>query len=135
MHGSRIAILIGTAVAGPALLLPQVRLPNLGPIDGIEGDAWPALVLLAPAVLVAVVGDAARPLRPLASVVAVASGCAGLLLSVVKLLDAGRAARKVAGSVEIGAWVVPSGALIVIGGAVLGLAGALRRREFRRTPW
>lgn len=124
MHLSRIAILVGAAAAAASLLLPQVRLPGLGEVNGIDGDAWPVLLLLAVPVLLALFGDRPRPNHPAAAVVVVAFGCLAFLFSLAKLVDATRAAQRVAGTVGVGAWVIPAAVLLVVGSGLYALIHA-----------
>jgi len=122
VHLSRPVVLAGTAFAGMALLLPFVRLPVLGAIDGIGADAWPALLPAVPAVAAAVFGDWSRGNGPLVGTTALVLACAGLLFAVVKLADALIAIRGVDGaSFGAGSPVLVAAMATVVAGAGLSL--------------
>jgi hypothetical protein len=118
MHRSRL-VLIAAAVLGlVSLLLPFVRFAQLGSVNGFDGYAWPAVVVLAIPALAAAVGDRAESLRPSLAVGAVALAGAAIVLAAVKLADAARAAETPEAVLGAGPWVL-------LGASVLGMAGAL----------
>lgn len=131
MHFARWIILIGFALSAAALALPYLTAPLLGNVNGIEGDAWPVLLFLAPAALLAIFGDRAEGLRPLGAVVAILSGAGGLLFAVAKVADAAAAAdtaRAVSGegSIGLGAWTLVATALLALAGCVAALSRRVR---------
>ncbi len=122
MHPSRPVVIVGTAFALLALVLPFVTLPVIGSIDGFGSDAWPAVAALAPVVLLAVTGDWSRGSRPLAGTIALLLACGGLVFSVAKLTDAIVAARDATGgSLGPGAGVLVGGCAVAAAGAALAL--------------
>lgn len=129
MHFARWTILIGFALSAAALALPYLSAPLLGNVNGIEGDAWPVLVFLAPAGLLAIVGDRAEGLRPVAAIAAILSASVALLFAVAKVADAASAADTARatggeGSIGLGAWALVATVLV----ALIGCVAALSRR-------
>ena len=122
MHRSRRTLLLGTLLAALVILLPVAALPTLGTINGIDGNAWPVLIPLGPALVLFLVGD--RVERPAAAitVVVILLAAAGLGFSIVKLLDAHRAVSDAGGTMAIGAWLLPLTAAVALLGAFLGLS-------------
>jgi len=128
VHPSRWLIVGGSAVAALALLLPFISSPATGSVNGISGDAWPAVALLAPVVAMALLGDRREGFSAWATASSVLLTAAATLFAVQKLVDAVRATRldQAAGevSVGIGAWVLVTGCVI----ALIGAAGTMSRR-------
>ncbi len=105
------------------MLFPFATLPVLGILNGIESAAWPALIPLLPVVLVALIGDWSRGLRPGAAVAVIVTACIGVVFAVVKLADAILAVRNAAGgSLGAGGFVLVLGTLIALGGATAALS-------------
>lgn len=118
MHPWRIVALVGAGFTVLSLPFPFATLPALGAIDGIEAAAWPALLPLAPLVLVAVIGDRRRGLRPLGVVAVLLAASAAVIYSAWKLTDAVLAVRAASGaSLGSGGFVLLGGALVCLGGA------------------
>lgn len=122
MHRSRRTLLVGTLLTALAILLPFADLPTVGAINGIDADAWPALIPLGSALVVFLIGD--RVERPATAITAIAIllTVAGLNFSAIKLLDAHRAVSDAGGSVGIGAWALPLTSGVTLVGAFLGLS-------------
>jgi hypothetical protein len=118
VHPSRPVVIVGGAFALLALVLPFVTLPVIGSIDGFGGEAWPAVAALAPAVLLAAVGDWSHGSAPVPGGVALACACGGLVFAVTKLADAIVAARDAAGG------ALGPGAGVLVGGCAVAAAGA-----------
>jgi len=123
VHYSRSVTLVGVAVAGLALFLPQARFPVVGPVDGFDGAAWPVMLPLAPLVLFALLGDRPEGYRAPLAVVAVLLSCAAVVFSVAKVVDAVAAAGAVeGGAVRAGPWVVLAGAALALLGSLLSFS-------------
>ena len=122
MHRSRRTLLLGTLLAALVILLPVAALPNLGTINGIDGNAWPVLIPLVVALVLFLFGDRAERPAPPVTVIAALLATAGLGFSIVKLLDAHRAVSDAGGSVGIGAWALPVTSAVALLGALLGLS-------------
>lgn len=122
MHVFRPVVLVGAGFAALALVLPFVTLPVVGAVDGISGDAWPALIPIAPVMLDAALGDWSRGNSRSAAAVAIVLSCGGLLFAVRKLVDALDAVRGVEdGSLGPGAPVLVAALAVVVVGAALSL--------------
>jgi hypothetical protein len=126
VHPWRPVALAGFGFAALAMLFPFVTLPVVGVIDGIEADAWPALIPLLPVLAAAVLGDRTEAPGPGAGVALVLLACSSLVFAIVKLSDAIIAVRNVAeGSVGAGPTVLVGGALVAMVGCVVALSRAL----------
>lgn len=124
MHRSRRLAALGVMVAGASLALPFATLPD-GTATGIDADAWPAMLLLAPVMLMAVAGDRGDA-PPAAAVVAAAVLSAGAVgFAMIKLTDAWTAAADTAGSVGPGGWVLAAGTAVALLGCLLGFGRRL----------
>lgn len=122
MHVFRPVVLVGAVFVVLALVLPFVTLPVAGAVDGIAGDAWPALIPIAPVVLNAALGDWRRGNSRWAAAVAIVLSCSGLLFAVRKLIDALEAVRAVEdGTLGPGAPVLVAALSVVVVGAALSL--------------
>lgn len=105
------------------MLFPFATLPVLGILDGIDAAAWPVLIPLLPVVLVALIGDWDRGLRPTGAVMVIVAACLGVVFAVVKLADAILAVRSAAGgSLGAGGFVLVLGTLIALGGSTAALS-------------
>lgn len=123
MHPWRPIAIVGSAFAAVSLLFPFATLPVLGVLDGLEADAWPALIPLLPVVLVALIGDWGRGLRPGPAVGVIAAACLAVLFATAKLADAVLAVRAATGaSMGAGAFVLLGGTLIALGGTAAALS-------------
>jgi len=122
MHASRPVVLAGTVFAVLALFLPFARFPVVGSVDGLGSDAWPALLPLVPAVVIALLGDWTQGSRPFTGTVALVLACGGLLFAVVKFADALLSVRDVVGaSFGTGAPVLMVAVAAVVAGSALAL--------------
>lgn len=122
MHAFRPVVLVGAVFVALALVLPFVTLPVAGAVDGISGDAWPALIPIAPVVLNAALGDWSRGNSRLAATAAIVLSCSGLLFAVRKLVDALDAVRGLdEGTLGPGAPVLVAALSVVVVGAALSL--------------
>ena len=118
MHLHRPIVLAGAVFGVLALFLPFVRLPVMGPIDGIAGDGWPALAIAAPVVAKAAVGDWSRGNAPLVGIILTLVGCLATVFAAVKLADAIDAVRGLEGG------ALGPGAPLLVGAMALVAAGA-----------
>lgn len=125
MHRSRIAILLGTVVAGSALLLPFAAFPARGNVNGITAGGWPAVALLGVPALFALFGDRAEGFGRPTALLAVAAGGAATVFSALKIADAVKAADAAAGSVGAGVWVVAAACVLTLTGCVASLTTRL----------
>jgi hypothetical protein len=87
-------------------------------VNGFDGYAWPAVVMLAVPALAAVVGDRAESLRPTLAVGAVGVAGVAIVIAALKLADAAKAAETPGATLGAGPWVL-------LGACLLGMAGAL----------
>lgn len=127
MHRSRITILVGTGLAAIALLFPFVSAPIIGGFNGIDGLAWPALVLLSPAVLLALVGDRREGFGTVGTLIALLSASVAVVFAAMKLVDSSLAAdaiRLVAGEASVGSgiWVLLVACAIALVGSAMTLS-------------
>ncbi|MFQ5947704.1 MAG: hypothetical protein ACE5KX_02440 [Acidimicrobiia bacterium] len=123
MHRSRIVVLVGAALAAGSLPLPFMRRPEFGTTNGLEGDAWPVLLLLAPVVIFAAFGDRAEGSGPIGAITSIGFSGLAVLFAVVKLTDAATAVRNIdEGGIGVGAWVLVAASLVVLTGTGLGLS-------------
>jgi len=118
MHPHRPIVLTGAVFGVLALFLPFVRLPVMGAIDGLTGDGWPALVIAAPVVAKAAVGDWSRGNSPVIGIVLTLVGCLATVFAAVKLTDAITAVRGLVGGGR------GPGAPLLVGAMALVAAGA-----------
>lgn len=127
MHPSRIIILGGFSAAAVSLVLPFVASPVTGTTNGVAGDAWPAVLILTPVALGAVLGDRREGFGRWTSVLAAFLGGVATVFAVQKLVDAFRAVQihervGIEASVGPGPWVLVTGCLLVLVGAALSLS-------------
>jgi len=121
VHRSRRTVLLGTMLAAVVVMLPFANLPT-GTINGIDGDAWPVLILLGPALVLFLLG--ARAENPIATitVIGILLAVAAFGFSIVKLVDAHRAVSDAGGTIAIGAWALPVATAVALTGTSLGLS-------------
>ncbi len=117
--------MLAVALSGGSLLLPFLTLPSQGTVNGIEGDAWPILILLGPVLLPAILGDRREGLRTPVALLTVVFSCGAVLFAVAKLIDAARAADQAGGSVGLGSWAILVAAVATLAAS---LAATLSRR-------
>jgi len=127
VHPSRIIILIGFVAAAGSLALPFTTSPITGTTNGLAGDAWPAVLVLTPVALGAVVGDRREGFGRWTSVLAAFVGGVATVFAVQKLVDAFRAVQihervGIEAAVGPGPWVLVTGCLLVLVGAALSLS-------------
>ena len=122
MHYSRLLSITGVALTGGSLLLPFVTFPSQGDVNGIDGDAWPILILLGPVLLLAVLGDRREGLRTPAAIISILLSCAAVIFAVAKLIDAARAAVEAGGSVGLGSWAILIAAVVTVGASLTTLS-------------
>ena len=126
MHRSRVTILAGAVIAIVALPLPLIRFPASGSVSTINGDGWPAVLLIAVAALLALLGDRAEGLAMPSAVVAAAAAGLALVFSALKLDDASNAVDRVPdASIGIAAWVLLAASIITLVGTALTLSRKL----------
>ena len=122
MHRSRLTVVAGAVVASTSLALTFADLPPVGPVQGIDAEAWPALTLLGSLVVLNALGDRAEPPVRWAAYSGLALAAGALGYSTLKLADALMAAGESGGAVGAGAWVLFGGTLLAALGAGLGLS-------------
>jgi hypothetical protein len=123
VHAGRLAVLAGLGFAGIALFLPFASFPIVGPVDGIEGDAWPVLIPLLPIAVRVAVGNRSFGYRPPSGVAMLGLSGAAIVFAAAKVADAS-AAVSAAGegaSVGGGAWVLLAATIVVAGGHVVAM--------------
>jgi len=125
MHWSRLFILVGAVVGAGALALPLVEFPVQGSINGIEGDMWPAIALVAVPALAAVLGDRAEGFNRVTALVAISASSLALVFAAFKIADAVRATKDSVGSLGPGGWVVGGACLVVLVASVTALTKRL----------
>ncbi|MEE8330630.1 MAG: hypothetical protein V3R84_02580 [Acidimicrobiia bacterium] len=118
MHRSRIMLVAAAAIGTISLALPFVRFDQQGSIAGIDGYAWPVVVVLAVPAALAVFGDRAEALRTSLAVPAIGFAGVAIVLAAFKFADAVKAADTPGAGLGAGPW-------ILLGASVLGMAGAL----------
>jgi len=121
VHRSRRTVLFGTMLTAGIVMLPIVNLPT-GTVNGVEGDAWPVLILLGPVLMLFLVGE--RIEHPIAfiTVIGILLAATALGFSIIKLVDAHRAVSDAGGTIAIGAWALPVASAVALAGALLGLS-------------
>lgn len=124
MHFSRVLIVVGAVVGAAALALPVAEFPVRGPVNGIEGDLWPAMALLAIPALIAILGDRAEGFGKVAALVAISASSGALVFAAFKVADAVKATDDAAGTLGLGGWVVGGACLVVL---VASLAALTKR--------
>ena len=123
MHPGRLVVVAGSVTAAVALLFPFVSFPVIGPVDGFDGDAWPAVALLAPAMAAAVLGDR-RVAHRIPVGIPMLLLCAGaVVFAAAKAADAVSAVRAAGGdaALGVGPWVLLIGTVAAAIGEVLAL--------------
>lgn len=123
MHPARLVVTAGVALSGLAVLLPFATLPVVGTIDGVDADAWPVLIPLAPVLLLSLVGDRTLGHRARSGIPALVSACAAAVFASAKLADAVGAVRDAGegASVRAGPWVMLAATIVVIVGELLAM--------------
>lgn len=122
MHPFRPIVLAGVGFAAVSLLLPFASFPVLGSVNGVSGDAWPALLPLTPLMLLAITGRWDRGLEAAPGITAVLLGAASVIFSFVKVADAVTAVRDTSGAgIGAGSWVLAAATLVATAGAAYGL--------------
>jgi len=122
VHRSRILVALGVLAAAASLALPFATLPTAGGVGGIDGAAWPAMLLLGPVLLLFLVGTRVEaPTRPVAWV-AMVLAIGGLTFAIIKVVDAWMAAADAGGSVGPGAWLLAVAAGVTVLGVGLGFS-------------
>lgn len=127
MHPSRIVILLGFTASAVSLALPFITGQLTGATNGIDGDAWPAVILLAPVAIGAILGDRREGFGRWTAVLAALVAGGATVFAVQKLIDATRAVQLlervgIEASVGPGPWVLIAGCLTVLVGATLSLS-------------
>ena len=120
-------MLLGTALGALSLPLPFLNSSLTGSVNGIEGDAWPAVVALLPLALASVSGDRRESFGSVGTLLAALAAAAATLFSVSKLVDGLRAVDSLQAigqeaSIGIGAWLLLGGSVFALFGAALGLS-------------
>jgi len=122
VHRSRILVALGVLSAAASLTLPFATLPTAGGIGGIDGAAWPAMLLLGPVLLLFLAGVRVEaPTRPV-TWVAMVLATVGLAFAIVKVVDAWMATADAGGSVGPGAWLLAVAAGVTVLGVGLGFS-------------
>jgi len=120
-------ILLGFTVAAVSLALPYINSQLTGATNGIAGDAWPAVALLVPVAIAAVLGDRREGFGRWAVVLSALVAGGATVFAVQKLIDATRAVQLlervgIEASVGPGSWVLIAGCLTVLVGATLSIS-------------
>lgn len=120
-------ILLGFTVAAVSLALPYINSQLTGATNGIAGDAWPAVALLVPVAIAAVLGDRREGFGRWAVLLSALVGGGATVFAVQKLIDATRAVQilervGIEASVGPGSWVLIAGCLTVLVGATLSIS-------------
>ena len=126
MHPWRIVTLSGSAICALALLLPLASFPVIGPVDGIDGQAWPVFIPIGLILLMVLVAPWREGLPPVPGVTAVILAASAVAFAAVKFADAVVAARDAAGSLGAGSWLLLAGTVVVGIGGVLSLSRKVR---------
>ena len=125
MHRSRLIILVGWAIVLTAMFLPFVEVPSQGSINGFDGDAWPALILVSIPALLSVLGDRKEGFRRSLALIAIASAGGAVVFAALKIADAAKAADAGSGSIGIAPWLLIAGCVVALAGAVTSLTSKL----------
>lgn len=130
MHASRIVILTGFLIASASLFLAFVTAASHGSFNGIEGAAWPAVVILAPLAAAALVGDRREGFALWGTLLTALVAGLATLFAVQKLVDAIQATRVlqslgVDATTGWGPWLLLTGTIGVLVGAGLSLSRRL----------
>lgn len=121
MHPWRILSVVGLGVAGFSLFITFATFPFVGGVDGIEADAWPALILLLPTAAVAALGDSSEGVAAGLGLPLLLGACAATVFAMVKTADALIATRSITeASMGLGAIGLVVGCLTVVGALALG---------------
>ena len=118
MHRSRVLLIAAAAIGAISLALPFVRFAQQGSVAGIDGYAWPVVIVLAIPAALAMFGDRAESLRPSLAVGTIGFAGIAVVLAAFKLADAVKASDTPGAAVGAGPWVL-------LGACVLAMAGGL----------
>jgi hypothetical protein len=119
-HPHRIVISVGALLALGSMSLPFVT--ALGTRRGaLALDALPALILLAPIVVMAMIPDHSKAVPRVSGLVSAGLTLLAIPYAVVKLLDAFVLAESLGGSVGPGPWLLLGGCVTVATGVALGV--------------
>lgn len=125
MHRSRVIILLGSIIALVSMFLPFVDFPSQGSINGFDGDAWPALVLISIPAVLSVFGDRKEGFRRSLALIAIATAGGAVVFAAFKVADAAKAADAGSGSIGVASWLLLAGCVVVLIGAVASLTTKL----------
>ncbi len=130
VHPSRIMIVAGVTLAVVSVPLPFITVQSGGSIQG-PWESLPVIVVLAPLAVAALIGDRREGFSKTGAVVAAAVAAVGVLLAVVKMLDALKAvnslqSRGIDAAIGVGPWVLAAGALAAMAGSALSLSRKIR---------
>lgn len=121
MHPFRPIVLAGVGFAAISMLLPFASFMFIGSVDGLNADAWPALLPLTVVALLALTGRWDLSLEPGPAIAAVALSGVSLVFALVKVADAVVAVRDTPGAtLGPGAWVLTAAVLVAAGGSAFG---------------
>ncbi len=121
MHPFRPIVLAGVGFAAISMLLPFASFRFIGSVNGLNADAWPALVPLTVLVLISLTGRWDLSLEPGPAIAAVTLSGASLVFALVKVADAVVAVRDTPGAtLGPGAWVMTAAVIVATAGSAFG---------------
>ncbi len=130
MHPARLLIVAGAALATVSLGTAYLVVPASSNIDGFEGAAWPAAMVVVMIALAVVAGDRREGLVSWAALLVSILAAVATIFAAQKVVDAYAAAGDLA-AVGIparpgtGPWLLLAGTVTVLVGAALGLSRRL----------
>lgn len=123
MHPGRLVVAAGIVLSGLAVLLPFATFPVIGTVDGVDADAWPVLLPLAPVLLFSLAGDRTLGHRARSGIPSLIAACVAAVFASAKLADAIGAVRNAGEGAALGAgpWVMLAGTVIALAGETLAM--------------
>ncbi len=130
MHPARLLIVAGAALAAASLGTAYLVVPTSARIDGVEGAAWPAAVLVVGIALAVVTGDRREGLVSWAALLVSILAAVATIFAAQKVVDAYAAAGDltavgIPASPGAGPWLLLAGTVTVLIGAAFGLSRRL----------
>lgn len=119
-HPHRIVIAAGTLLALGSMSLPYVTASGTRR-GALALDALPALLLLAPIIVMIMIPDHSRAIPRISGLASAGLTAFAIPYAVVKVLDAFVLAESLEGSVGAGPWLLLVGCVTVAGGVALGI--------------
>ena len=126
MQKGRVLIVCGAVLASGAIMFPVLRAPSGGAVAGTATWAWLAVMGLAMAGLVALVGDRRDSLAGLTAVAASAAIAFGLVVASAVIIDGVLATRDLpdgpSSALGTGMWLLAAGCCVAVVGLIVGLS-------------